>query len=325
MEHALHEHELDHLDGYRKSRPVRTGNGAYDQRQSDLYGYLLEGAMTYRALGGQVSAEERESFARVADFVTGCVEEPDTGLWEIRGPMQHFVHSKAMCWVVIDRAIRLVGKRPEWLATRDRIWRDIEERGRSPEGHFVQSFSAPEDAQLDAALVQLHMMGLPADKEALCLTREAVERELRRGDFLLRYTSEDGLEGKEGGFLICSFWLVDALLYEGRGAEARALFQRLLELANDVGLYSEECDLQSGALLGNFPQAFTHLGLVGSAVNLELFEKHGAAGLRGSYADRARRSVWATFGWKGVLSGLVQSRRINFFSSKKSRLSKTRQ
>ncbi|MBA3477076.1 MAG: glycoside hydrolase family 15 protein [Lautropia sp.] len=322
MERELHEHELGHLEGYRGSKPVRTGNGAYDQRQSDLYGYLLEGALTYSALGGKISAAEQESYVRVADFITGCWLEPDKGLWEIRGEPQHFVHSKAMCWVVMDRAIRLLGERPGWVALRERIWRDIADHGRSPEGHFIQAYSAPDEAQLDAALVQLAMMGLPADLETLRLTREAVERELRRGDFLLRYTGGDGVEGKEGGFLVCSFWLVDALLYEGRGAEARALFERLLGHANDVGLYAEESDPESGALLGNFPQAFTHLGLVGSAVNLALFEKRGAAALRGSYADRARRSVWATFGWKGVISGLLQSRRINFFSSRKSRLSR---
>jgi len=322
MEHELHEHTLAHLDGYRGSRPVRTGNGAYDQRQSDLHGYLLEGALIYSVLGGKISAAERASYARVADFISGCWSEPDKGLWEIRGEPQHFVHSKTMGWVVVDRAIRLLGERPGWVALRDRIWRDIVERGRAPDGHFMQAYSGPEPAQLDAALLQLHMMGLPADMETLRSTREAVERELRRGDFLLRYTGGDGVEGKEGGFIVCSFWLVDALLYEGRGAEARALFERLLGYANDVGLYAEESDLDSEALLGNFPQAFTHLGLVGSAVNLELFEKRGAAGLRGSYADRARRCVWATFGWKGVISGLVQSRRINFFSSRKSRLPK---
>ncbi len=200
MERELPEHKLEHLDGYRGSRPVRTGNGAYDQRQSDLHGYLLEGALIYSALGGKISAAERASYARVADFVSGCWSEPDKGLWEIRGEPQHFVHSKAMGWVVIDRAIRFLGERPGWVALRDRIWRDIVERGRAPDGHFMQAYAGPEPAQLDAALVQLHMMGLPADMETLRSTREAVERELRRGDLLLRYSSEDGVEGKEAAF-----------------------------------------------------------------------------------------------------------------------------
>lgn len=319
MERDLAEHELDHLEGWRGSRPVRIGNGAYDQRQMDLYGYLLEGALTYRALGGNVAAEVREALGRIADFVAGCWSEPDLGLWEMRSAPRHFVHSKAMCWVVLDRAIQLVGERPEWIALRERIWRDLLAHGRSPDGAFLQAYAPPDVPQRDAALLQLHMMGLPADMETLRRTREAVERELRRGDFLLRYTGEDGLAGAEGGFFVCSFWLVDALLYEGRGEEARALFERLLGHANDVGLYAEESELHSGALLGNFPQAFTHLGLVESAANLELFAKHGAAGLRGTYADRARRSVWATFGWKGVVSGLVQSGRLKLFSSRKSR------
>ncbi len=324
MERDLTEHELGHLEGYRASRPVRTGNGAYDQRQSDLYGYLLEGALTYSTLGGNISPAERQAFARIADFVAECWSEPDSGLWEVRGPPQHFVHSKAMCWVVIDRAIRLVGKRPHWIELRDRIWQDIADRGRSPDGAFMQSYALHGSPQLDAALVQLPMMGLPTDTETFRLTREAVEHALGRGDFLMRYTNDDGLEGEEGAFLVCSFWLVDALLYEGRGNEAHALFDRLCGYANDVGLYAEEVEIGSNALLGNFPQAFTHLGLVGSAVNLALFDKHGAGALRGSYADRARRSVWATYGWRGVLSGLVQSGRVNFRSSKKSRLESRR-
>lgn len=319
MERDLTERELDHLEGYRGSRPVRTGNGAYDQRQMDLYGHLLEGALTYEALGGKVSAEVRHALGRIADHVATLWAGPDLGLWEMRSAPRHFVHSKAMCWVVMDRAIRLAGERPEWLALRSRIWDDLMARGRSPDGAFLQAYSPPAVPQRDAALLQLSMMGLPADEPTLRATREAVERELRRGDFLLRYVGDDGLAGGEGGFFVCSFWLVDALLWEGKGEEARALYERLLGHANDVGLYAEECDPHSGDLLGNFPQAFTHLGLVESAANLELYRKGGASALRGTYADRARRSVGASFGWKGVVHALLSSGRVNLFSSKKSR------
>lgn len=164
-------------------------------------------------------------------------------------------------------------------------------------------------------------MGLPVDEATLERTRVAVERELRQGDFVHRYLSEDGLAGSEGAFLVCSFWLVDALLFEGRGTEARELFQRLCTYANDVGLFAEEVDGASGRFLGNFPQAFTHLGLIASAVNLELFEKHGATALRGTYADRARRSVRATLGWKGVLAGWRHSGKLRLSSSSDSILS----
>jgi hypothetical protein len=165
------------------------------------------------------------------------------------------------------------------------------------------------------------MMGLPADGETLERTRIAVERELRHGDFVQRYLGEDGLAGSEGAFLVCSFWLVDALLFEGRGTEARTLFERLCAHANDVGLFAEEVDVSCGAHLGNFPQAFTHLGLIASAVNLELFERHGPAALRGTYADRARRSVRATLGWKGVLAGWRHSGKLRLVSSRASIMS----
>lgn len=319
MERDLTERHLDHLEGYAHSRPVRIGNDAYGQRQTDLYGYLLEGALAYAALGGEVTAEAKEAFARITDFIADCWQEPDMGLWEIRGDPRHFVHSKAMCWVVVDRTIRLVGERPQWLELRERMWREIMARGRSEDGGFVQSF-APDHPYMDASLLQIAMMGTPVDDETLERTRIAVECELRRGDFVHRYVSDDGLPGSEGAFLVCSFWLVDALLYEGRAAEARDLFDRLCTYANDVGLYPEEVDVGSGAFLGNFPQAFTHLGLVASAVNLSLFEQRGARALRGTYADRARRTVWGTFGVKGVLAALFQRGRFRIISSSKSRL-----
>jgi alpha,alpha-trehalase len=317
MERDLTERELDHLAGYAGSRPVRTGNGAYSQRQTDLYGYLLEGALAYQALGGKIWPGAKEAYARVADFIAYCWDEPDLGLWEIRADPRHFVHSKAMCWVVVDRAIRLVGAKREWVDLRERMWREIMARGRAPDGHFVQAFGRSET---DASLLQLAMIGAPVDIDTLARTRMAVERELRHGDFVHRYVSGDGLPGSEGAFLVCSFWLVDALLVEGRPADARALFERLCSYANDVGLFPEEID-RSGAFLGNFPQAFTHLGLVASAVNLELFEKHGAAALRGTYADRARRAVRATLGWRGVLAGWLHSRKLRLTSSRESILS----
>jgi GH15 family glucan-1,4-alpha-glucosidase len=319
-ERDLTERTLDHLEGYAGSRPVRVGNRASGQRQTDLYGYLLEGALAYSALGGRISSHEKQAYARIVDFIAACWQETDLGLWEIRAEPRHFVHSKAMCWVVVDRAIRLVGERRGWVELRSRIWNEIVTQGRAPEGHFVQSF-APDRPFMDASLLQLALIGAPVDRETLERTRLAVERELRSGDFVHRYRSEDGIAGGEGAFLVCSFWLVDALLAEGRGTEARELFERLCALGNDVGLFSEELDPASGAFLGNFPQAFTHLGLVAAAVNLELFDKHGAGALRGTYADRAKRAVTATLGWKGVLAGWRHSRVLRLRSSHASILS----
>ena len=174
--------------------------------------------------------------------------------------------------------------------------------------------------RVDAALLQLATLGLPLDRDTMRRTRLAVEKELQRGDFLERYTTEDGVAGGEGAFLVCSFWHVDALLAEGEDAAARGLFERLLACANDVGLYSEEIDPASGDLLGNFPQAFTHLGLVNSAVNLALHERHGTHAVRAGYAERAHRSVRATFGWRGVLAAFLSTGRIRVFGSGASRL-----
>ena len=173
---------------------------------------------------------------------------------------------------------------------------------------------------MDAALLLLPMLGLPINAGSFKPTLAAIEHELRCGDFVRRYYAEDGVQGAEGYFILCSFWLVDALLATERYDEARALYERLLACANDVGLYAEQIDLRTRAFLGNFPQAFTHLGLLGSAVNLKLFEQHGASAVQGTYADRAKRAIGATFGWRAVVAALLQSRgQLKFRSSRQSR------
>lgn len=318
MEKTLEERTLEHLEGYAKSRPVRTGNAAYRQRQTDLYGYILEAALVYQRLGGRLEESDRRSFERMVEFIAGCWSEPDLGLWEMRGEPRHFVHSKAMCWVVVDRAIRLCGERPEWLELREDMRKKLLEHGRA-EGQFVQAFGDSADA-VDAALLHLPMLALPADAETYRRTREAVERALRRGDLLYRYKVPDGVAGEDEGFVACSFWLVEALLAEGHYEEAASLFERLIARANDVGLFSEEIDMRSGAFLGNFPQAFTHLALVGAAVNLDLCERREPRAVHGTFADRAHLAVRATIGWRGVLAGFLHHRRARVFSSKASRL-----
>lgn len=320
QETDLHERCLD-LEGYRGSRPVRVGNAAHGQDQIDLYGYLLEGALIFRLLGGTLSREDARALAAVADFIEGCWQRPDSGIWEMRGPPRHFVHSKAMCWIVLDRAIKLLGHRAHWSRLRDTIWREILEKGRDAEhGHLLQSFDAHDSSEVDAALLQLACMGLPIDADTMRRTRLAVERHLGRGDFLERYRAADGLRGGEGVFLVCSFWHVDALLAEGERDAAVRGFERLLSIANDVGLYSEEYDPAAGNFLGNFPQAFTHLGLINTAVGLELLDKRGVEAVRAGYAERARSSVRATFGWRGALAALLGTGRLRLRSSRASRL-----
>ncbi len=295
-ETELPERDLDHIEGYLGSRPVRVGNGAYRQRQIDIYGELLDWVLMLRALGEPTDETQERMVRGVADHVAAHWREPDQGIWEMRSEPRHHVHSKVMSWVALDRAIRLCGDDAGWAAARDEILAAILERGTDPGGnHLVQAFGF--DAT-DAALLLAPPLGLPLDPALLARTVEAVERELREGDYVRRYLTHDGLPGSEGAFLICSFWLVDALLHVGRGGEARALFERLLAKANDAGLYAEEVDPATEAFLGNFPQGFTHLALIGSAVNLRIFEEGGSAALAQAYAERVRRAADVTGGLK---------------------------
>lgn len=301
MERAVPESEVAHLDGYRGSRPVRIGNEAFDQNQADLYGHVLEGALTYKLLGGRMTKEESGHYAALVDHLTHCWQKADKGIWEIRGPEQHFVHSKAMCYAAVDRGIRLFGARPEWTKLRARIFGSMLEKGRGwDHTHFRRSYG---EDKLDGALLLLPMLDLPLSRDLLDRTLDAVMRENAADDLVFRHPPDDD---REGAFLACSFWLVDALLAAGRGTEAHGVFDRLCGRANDVGLLAEEIDVKTGEFLGNFPQALSHLGLVLSAVNLMLYEKGGAAALAGAYADRARRAVGATLGWRAVLSALVK-------------------
>ena len=320
----LPEYTVDHLSGWRDSRPVRIGNAAYTQRQTDLFGYILDAACVFDALGGTLGDDDRRRHGEIVDFIAHCWLEPDLGLWEIRGAPRHFVLSKAMCWVVVDRAIRLHGERDDWVALRSAIWQAIDERGRAPgRRQLVDALDTPDADAVDVVLLQLPLLGLPLDESTRRETTAAVERVLRRGDFVNRYRTDsacagDGLAGGEGAFLVGSFWLVDAMLVDGRLAEAEVLFESLLAQASDLGLYSEQVDPASGELLGNFPQAFTHLGLIVSASYIALCREHGAEAMRGGPAERAQRIVGATLGWRGVLAGIGQTGRISLSSSRES-------
>ncbi|MGU2419689.1 glycoside hydrolase family 15 protein [Burkholderia cenocepacia] len=288
-ETEMAERTLDHLAGYEDSRPVRVGNGAYRQKQVDIYGELADWALIYTSLGEPLDATLEAMIRGVADHVAAHWHEPDQGIWEMRGEPRHHLHSKAMAWVALDRALRLLGSNAGWEKARDNVLAAIIARGIDPEGgHFVAAFDARD---LDAALLLTPLLNLPVEKGVLARTVAAVQHRLQTGDYVHRYLTPDGLPGGEGAFLICSFWLVDALLVLGRADEARTLFERLLVKANDVGLYAEEIDPASGMFLGNHPQAFTHLALINSAVHLQLHETGGAAALAGTHADRATRAA----------------------------------
>ena len=312
----LGEKTLDHLEGYKASAPVHTGNGAYLQQQIDVYGQMLDLSLLYTALGGKLDEQYRRLLAAVAKFIAAHWREPDQGIWEMRGPARHHVHGKLMSWVGMDRAGTLLGA--GWEREARKIADDIRAHAISAEsGAISQAY----DGGTDAAVLLAPMLGFDFSQGILDATIDRVRCVLGRGDFLARYSGEDGVEGEEGAFLVCSSWLVDAELASGRLDEARALLKSLIARSNDVGLYAEEVDPTSHALLGNFPQALTHLGVIGNIVNLQLAERRGARALRGSYADRACLAVTATFGWRGFLAAMVQSRRIGrIVSSKRSKL-----
>jgi GH15 family glucan-1,4-alpha-glucosidase len=290
-ERRLTEFELPWLSGYERSAPVRIGNQASQQLQLDIYGEVLDALYQARGFGAPA---ERPAWAlqrKLLAWLEHAWHEPDEGIWEIRGPRQHFTHSKVMCWVAFDRAVRTVedhgldGPADRWRRIRDEIHADVCRHGYDPSvAAFVQAYGSQE---LDASVLRIPLVGfLPASDERVQSTIDAIQRTLMRDGLVLRYlTHEQGVDGLppgEGVFLPCSFWLVDCLELLGRHDEAHALFERLVGLCNDLGLISEEYDPQAGRQLGNFPQAFTHLALVNSAYNLV----HDAATLRKRHARR---------------------------------------
>jgi GH15 family glucan-1,4-alpha-glucosidase len=275
-ERRLTELELAWLDGYEGSRPVRIGNAAYSQLQLDVYGEVIDVLHQCRRLGLSSGADSWRIERAMIGFLEGAWCRPDAGIWEVRGPRRHFTHSKLMAWLAVDRAVKSVeqfgceGPLDRWRALRATIHDEICAKGWNPSvGAFTQSYGSDE---LDASLLQIATVGfLPASDPRVIGTVAAVERDLVDDGFVLRYSTRpelDGLAPGEGAFLACSFWLADNLALQGRHDEARALFERLLSIRNDVGLLSEEYDPRARRLLGNFPQAFSHVGLVNTAKNL---------------------------------------------------------
>lgn len=279
-ERRLPESVLGWLPGLAASRPGRIGNDAAEQFQLDVYGEVVD--TVYQAhVQGIVADHMAVSIEEVfLEFLEGNWERPDDGIWEVRGGRQHFTHSKVLAWVAADRAAKLAasagGGAARWRALGDAIHADVCARGVDEHGVFVQSYGSSE---LDAATLMIPLVGfLPAHDPRVVATVDAVARELSVDGFLLRYSdaaADDGLPSGEGTFLLCSFWLADALALMGRQADAEALFRRLVAVTNDVGLLAEEYDPRHGRLLGNFPQAFSHIALIGTAVLLEMSAREG--------------------------------------------------
>jgi len=276
-ERRLTEWEVPWLPGFEGSRPVRIGNAAVNQTQLDIYGEVLD-ALYHAHSHGLPPNPHGDAIGRVVlRHLAKTWDRPDEGIWEVRGPPQHFTHSKVMVWVAFDRMVKILEQRgstgralPRWRQLRDRIHEDVCRKAFDPDlGGFVQAYGSK---ALDASLLLLPLVGfLPPTDQRIMGTLKAIERRLVVDGFVLRYdTGEvvDGLPPGEGAFLACSFWLADNFILQGRITEARELFERLVALCNDVGLLAEEYDPRLGRQLGNFPQAFSHVALVNTAFNL---------------------------------------------------------
>jgi GH15 family glucan-1,4-alpha-glucosidase len=275
-ERRLDEYELRSLPGFAGSRPVRIGNAAAGQIQLDVYGEVLDALYVGRRAGLGADAASWAVECALVDHLATIWQQPDQGIWEVRGERRHFTHSKVMAWVAFDRAVRsatefgMDAPVARWRQVRDAIHREVCQRGfDAQQGSFVQSYGAK---ALDASLLLIPIVGfLPPGDARVRGTLAAVERHLLRDGLVLRYDSartDDGLPPGEGAFLACSFWLADNYILQGRLADAQALFDRLLSYRNDVGLLAEEYDPVAGRQLGNFPQAFSHLALVNTAISL---------------------------------------------------------
>jgi GH15 family glucan-1,4-alpha-glucosidase len=284
-ERVLTERTLTHLSGYSGTRPVRIGNGAASQKQLDVFGEVLDCIHLYRRQGcferygetldGSLWMMMRE----LVEHVCAHWHEVDSGIWEVRGGDRHYVYSKVMCWVALDRGIRaaqqlnLEADLPRWCAVRDQIRADILSHGYNTAlGAFTQAY---DDTALDASNLLLPLVGFipPDDPRMRSTVDRIIERLTDENGFAYRYLSDDGIDGSEGTFAMCTFWLVDNLAMQGRIDEARSLFERLLSYAGRLGLFSEEIDSQNRTALGNYPQAFTHIALINSAINLQKADK----------------------------------------------------
>jgi GH15 family glucan-1,4-alpha-glucosidase len=284
-ERILTEAELPHLSGYRDSKPVRIGNGAWNQTQHDTYGWLLASNWFSAAHTGEMGEHDDPHYVRftndVVELAIAEFDVVDEGIWEVRGAAQHFLFSKLLMWLAVDLGVRLIEDHDgaaavpaHWRTARDEMRRRIETDGVDHErGVFTQAFGSK---ALDAAALQIPNVGfLPADDPRVLATIEAIDSELGENGHIYRYLSDDGLEGEEGTFVFCTLWMVSALARSGQVERAKERFEMVLDHANDLGLLAEELDPRTGEQLGNFPQAFSHVGVISAALAIEAAEKHG--------------------------------------------------
>jgi GH15 family glucan-1,4-alpha-glucosidase len=275
-ERRLTEFELPWLAGFARSVPVRVGNAAHNQRQLDVFGEIMDAMYQASRLGLPPDGDAWQVERALLEHLRSVWHEPDKSIWEVRGPSRHFTHSKIMAWVAFDRAVKAVekfgmkGPVEEWRRERDAVHAEVLEKGfNQSRNAFVQYYGSD---RLDASLLTAPLLGfLPPTDSRIVSTIEAIEHELVQGSFVARYHTSpdiDGLPPNEGKFLLCSFWLVDALKLIGRDKDAEQIFENLLSVRNDLGLLAEGFDASEGRFTGNFPQAFSHVGLVNSAMNL---------------------------------------------------------
>ena len=280
--------ELKHLEGYRGSRPVRVGNAAVHQLQLDVYGEVLDSAYVFARFGGEISRSLWAVLSSIVELAVAGWQKPDSSIWEVRSAPLHYTYSKLMCWVAVDRGLRIAKRfslehdEARWKAARRAMHRRITAEAFSNERRAFTQYLGGEP--LDAAVLRISQIRFLGDRDPrIRSTVHAIEQHLGEGALLRRYDvaeSDDGIEADEGAFFMCSFWLVDALAHGGELEAAQRVFERLLTFSSPCGLFSEEVDVRSGALLGNYPQAFTHLALVGAAVNIER-ARHRRIGVRG--------------------------------------------
>ncbi len=269
----LPEVELNHLDGYRGSKPVRIGNAASDQLQLDIYGELMDSVYLYDKYGRPLDYDAWQDVTKLVDFVCKNYRRKDAGIWEVRGGKKEYLYSRLMCWVAVDRAIRLAGKRSFptppalWFRTRDTIYNQIYTKFWNPKkGAFVQALGRADSVDASSLLMPMVRFMSPTDRRWLSSLR-VIEKDLVEDSLVYRYKDDDGLGGAEGTFTMCSFWYVECLARSGDLEQARYIFEKMVGYANHLGLYAEELG-PSGEHLGNFPQAFTHLALISAAYNL---------------------------------------------------------
>ena len=297
-ERELTERTLDHLHGYDGARPVRVGNGAWNQKQHDMWGSVLDSVYLHTKSRDRLDERTWPMLVRQVEDALKHWREPDRGIWEVRGDPRHFTSSKVMCWVAADRGARLARLRDEpelgdrWQGAADEIQADVLANGVDERGVFTQHYDT---TALDASVLLMPLVRfLPADDPRIRATVLAIADELTEDGLVLRYRVEqtdDGLAGDEGAFTICSFWLVSAMCEIGEVERARALCEKLLAYASDLGLYAEEIDTRSGRHLGNFPQAFTHLALINAVMHVIEIEQAEEAQLSAFTRDPAHAAA----------------------------------